>query len=259
LDWNVVCVASNDLARIGKCLVIGAALAMLVSLIQQIFFSLGLIAKPVWLLDADVEKSIPTWLSVILLFLAAGLLGLVAACEHDIRSGRWGYWLLLSVGFLLMSLDEYLELHERLPSILNSVFGLGQEQRHMLEWFPVPVAAFALLIFGRFLIGLPARVRNGLIVAGGLYCMGIIALDLVANAILGGVDHNTFGGAVLVTTEESFELAGLLVLLFVAGRYWLRILEARGAAPRGLAPGLQNEPLSAENKLSMAPRDPIAH
>jgi hypothetical protein len=232
--------AVNDLARIGKCLVVIPALAVLVSFTQQSIYRLGLIAKPVWLLDADVERSVPTWLSVVLLFLAASLLGLVAACERDLQSGRWGYWLLLSVGFLLMSLDEHLELHERLPSEAVKFFGLGQQERQILDWFPVPVAALALLIFRRFLFGLPTRVRNGLILAGGLYCTGIVAVELVVDAILGGIDHNTFGGAVLATTEESFELAGVLVLLFVVGRYWLRLLEAREL---GLDASLQ--PISA--------------
>lgn len=214
------------LARMGKFLLLFAALAMLISFTQQCLHHLGLIAKPVWLLDADVEKSVPTWLSVVLLFLAGVLLGLIASCERDLRSRRWRYWLVLAAGFLLMSLDEFLELHERIPLEIAEVFGLGQQERQILEWFPVPVAALALLIFGRFLFGLPVPVRNWLILAGGLYCTGIVAVELVVNFVLGGIDHNTFSGAVLVTTEESFELAGVLALLYAAGRYWLSLLEA---------------------------------
>lgn len=221
-----VSVAAIILGRIGKFLLLFAVFAMLISFTQQCLHHLGLIAKPVWLLDADVEKSVPTWLAVVLLFLASGLLGLIASCERDLRSRRWRYWLVLAVGFLFMSLDEFLELHERIPLELADFFGLSQQERQILEWFPVPVAAFSLLIFGRFLFGLPLPVRNWLILAGGLYCTGIVAVELVANFVLGGIDHNTFSGAVLVTIEESFELAGVLTLLYAAGRYWLSLLEA---------------------------------
>jgi hypothetical protein len=227
---------SRDVQLLGKALIAVAVLLMLVSFGQQTIFHLGLISKPIWLLDADVEKSLPTWYSVALLFLTSVALVLVACQEFLGESGHWWYWAALSAGFAVMSVDEHLELHERLfsPQTAHSMH-LSDPAARWLEWFPVPVMVIAALAFGRFVFSLPPRTRNALILAAVLYGSGIIGVELVMTAILGHLDHKTMGGVMMVTVEESFELSGILVMLMATASYYLELVGRRAASPNALA------------------------
>ena len=71
-----------------------------------------------WLFSVDEEQSLPTWYSATTLMLAASLLLAIAG-----RSKREGdrdarYWLGLSLGFALMSVDEIAGLHETINTYL---------------------------------------------------------------------------------------------------------------------------------------------
>jgi hypothetical protein len=224
---------AKDLEILGKALVAAAIALMLISFGQQTIFHLGLIHKPIWLLDADVEKSFPTWFAVVTLFLAAIALILVARQEYVAKSGKWIYWAALAAGFGLMSADETLEMHERAFSPETAaMLNLPPGSVEIMQWFPVPVLAVVGIAFARFVFSLPTHTRNGLILAAVIYCAGIVGVELVINAIFGGVDHASYGGAVLVTAEESCEQGGVLVMLFVTMQRWLELLGER-SAPAG--------------------------
>jgi hypothetical protein len=221
---------AKDIELLGKALIAVAIMLMLISFGQQCIWHLGLIHKPIWLFDADSEKSFPTWYSVGTLFLAAIALVLVARQEFAAKTGNWIYWAVLAAGFSLMSADEQLEIHERIFSPETAaLFHLPPGSVEIMQWFPVPVLAVAGFFFARFVFSLPTHLRNGLITAGAIYVAGIVVVELVINTAFGELDHKTFAGALEVTAEESFEQAGVLVMLFVTMRHWLELLGARTA------------------------------
>jgi hypothetical protein len=221
---------AKDLELLAKALIAVAIMLMLISFGQQCIWHLGLIHKPIWLFDADVETSFPTWYSVATLFLVAIALILVARQEYAAKTGKWIYWAVLAAGFGLMSADEQLEIHERAFSPETAaMFHLPPGSVEIMQWFPVPVLAVVGFAFARFVFSMPTHTRNGLILAGVIYVAGIVGVELVVNTLLGEVDHTTFEGALLVTAEESFEQAGVLVMLVVTMRHWLELLGERTA------------------------------
>ena len=206
----------HEVATLVKCLGLIAICLMAISLGQQALVHSGIVGTPIWLLDADVERSLPTWFSVVLLALASVSLALVARSHLKSGSRHGLHWALLAAGFLTMSVDEHLELHERIGSSLSSSnYSLGA----LIYWLPIPLVLAAGIIFWRFLSSLPIGVRNGLVIAGGLYIIGVVAIELVLSTVLGAPSHGTFAGALLVTAEEAFELAGVLLLLLTLTEY----------------------------------------
>jgi hypothetical protein len=195
-----------------------AVVVLSVSLLQHGLVWLGLIDKPIWLLDADVETSVPTWLAVVLLYSVSGAL-LATALDVGARPAvRNPLWWLLSAGFLVLSLDEYLAVHERFDAKQAASLGIPAELAKHADWWPVPIALMGLLLL-RLLFRLPSRTRTGFIAAGTLYAIGVVGLDVAVPAIFGAIDHNSILGAALVTAEEGFELAGAILMLFTVLRF----------------------------------------
>lgn len=215
----------------------GLAIALLcISLFQHALFSGGVISKPIWLLDADVETSIPTWLAVILLYSVSVALLTTALETTEDPTTRNLIWPLLSVAFVILSLDEYLALHERFTPEAAASLGLSASLAAYADWWPILVALLGLLVL-RLLWQLPSGTRYGFILAGLLYGMGVVGMDVLVPAILGPIDHNTLLGATLVTIEEGFELAGTILMLFYVLRYrevlgFIAALEAERLARR---------------------------
>lgn len=169
----------------------------------------------------DLEKNIPTYLSVGLLVLgslAFLLTGALRTATH--RSERW-MWNILAAGFAFMALDERFGIHERL---IRPVRRLAREVSASSElgiffyaWVLVAlplVALLAIYLLPR-VFRLPPRLRNGLILAGAVYLTGCIGMEMVGGAYREGnpIKDQTYW--FITTVEETLEIAGLLILISV--------------------------------------------
>ncbi|MDT8428316.1 MAG: hypothetical protein RQ757_06080 [Pseudomonadales bacterium] len=160
-----------------------------------------------WLLrqlfDVDEENNIPTWYSSIALFLAALLLLLLASEKKATRDPFSIYWLGLSAGFLLLSLDEMAGLHESLNSVTESswaVYGAGL----------VIIVAIAYL---RFLYHLPTRTAVQFILSGAVFLGGAIGVELYTEPYLYNDALDTLAYNLWTPVEEGMEMFG--VILFI--------------------------------------------
>jgi len=162
--------------------------------------------------DLDVENNFPTWFESTTLLLSAALLEIV----HRARRGRrheGTRWRMLALGFLLMSIDEEVSLHERLRLPLDL---LRNVPAFVAFSWVVPAAVFvavAALYFVPWLKTLPGRTRTWMCVAGLLYVSGAVGFEAIGGLIAierGGLQNWLYVGSYV--TEEVLEMVGVLIL-----------------------------------------------
>jgi hypothetical protein len=177
--------------------------------------------KRIWLLDLDVERSVYTWFSQLLLA-GAGLLLLDNGARVYPRERLVGaQWLLLGLVFFALSADEALSLHELLSAPVGSA--LGTSGFLTFAWV-LPLAALCLLgfiAFIPFLRALPGRVRATMLLAAALYLGGAIGMELIGGKLYadaqGDVTTATYRLAAII--EEALEGLGILVFIYSIGLY----------------------------------------
>jgi hypothetical protein len=163
--------------------------------------------------NLDLERSIPTAYSVLLLLTATLLLTVITVLERKRRLAA--YWAILSMGFLTMAVDEGLSLHEELIEPGREL--LGGEDLGVL-YFPwvVPgmVVVLALgLFFLRFLARLPPETRRKFLLAAVLYVGGAIGFELIGGAIAEDRVQQNWTYAAVTTVEEFLEMGGVVVFI----------------------------------------------
>lgn len=165
------------------------------------------------------EYNIPSTYNALLFVLASVLLwltGRVARRRSDPFARTWTG--LAALAFFL-TLDEYFALHDKLGEPIRNLFGLGGFLYY--AW----VVPYGLLVLGagvllvRFLRHLPAGLRGTLLLAGSLYVLGALGLELFEARI-----EADAGGAALsqsaqitmvwlIALEELLEMSALVLLI----------------------------------------------
>jgi hypothetical protein len=165
------------------------------------------------LLSLSHEQNVPTLYTAILLLVAASLSAMLAARARRVERRDLLPWWGLAAGFFYIAVDEVVELHEqwgrsfRLGGVLH--FG----------WV-VPASAIVLalaVLYSRFLLRLPAGLRNRLVLAGAVYVLGAVGMELPLGYWAEKEGEKTLGYALIDWVEETMEMAG--IALFVAAAF----------------------------------------
>ncbi len=156
-------------------------------------------------LSLSYEANLPTWYSSGLLWTAA--LGLLCCGWREPGRDRARWWVLAAI-FMLLSLDESIELHENLGgAALNGVL--------YFSWV-VPGAmltgVFCAAYWG-FWRRLPTPTRRGFAWAFAIFVGGALGMELPLGAWFELHGDENLGYAVIDFVEESVEIAGLSVFL----------------------------------------------
>ena len=75
------------------------------------------------LCDLDEENNVPSWYSWVALLLVSALFFVIAAVKRRAGDRDARLWLVLAIGFLVMSLDEDASIHESLNTIADQISG----------------------------------------------------------------------------------------------------------------------------------------
>ena len=106
-----------------KTLIVIIFLLAIISISGQIYkFTIGHDRYIVNMFDLDSEKNIPTWYASTSLFFCSILLIVIGFVKKQINDQFYYQWILLSVIFLFLSLDENVQLHEQSITPLRSLF-----------------------------------------------------------------------------------------------------------------------------------------
>jgi hypothetical protein len=170
----------------------------------------------------DKEANVPSWFSSALLLSAAALLALVAL-DARARRDRWGrHWAGLSLVYVVLSLDETAEIHERIGSWLRAHLDLHGPLHYAGI---IPALALAVLVgvaYVRFLRALPRLTRLGILVAAAVYVVGAAGVEAMTG--WWAESHGSRSTALLLvsTIEENLEMIGTTLFILVVLSYLAR-------------------------------------
>jgi hypothetical protein len=170
----------------------------------------------------DREANVPSWFSSALLLTAAAVLALVAL-DALARKARWGrHWAGLSLVFVVLSLDETAEIHERIGSWLRSHLNLHGPLHYAGVIPMVALALFVGIAYMQFLVALPAGTRLGVLVSAAIYISGAAGVEALSGWWADAHGSNSTGLLLLSTFEENLELIGTTLFILVVLAYLAR-------------------------------------
>jgi hypothetical protein len=165
-----------------------------------------------YLFDMNKELNVPSWFSSSLL-LASGLLLLLVGLNAR-RSGLPGLpWVLMTVLFFYMSMDESTDLHGFWGRVVDAEALMGKGKAGFAWVLPgaVVVAAVGLVAL-RWALSLPEQTRNAFIIAGIVYVAGGLGFELIGSQV---ADETFLNPAYLLASglEETLEMCGVVIML----------------------------------------------
>jgi hypothetical protein len=164
----------------------------------------------VYFFGLSYERNLPTWYTASLLVLCASCLMLKFLGAHAERSRfRW-HWLLLSLIFCYISLDETVGLHEKLSLFFDFSGPL------YFGWV-IPAGIFVLIVglaYLPLLGSLEPRIRWQFVLAGAVYVGGALGVEMLLGwwtDFSGSTRNLTYG--LIDLAEEGLEIMGATLFL----------------------------------------------
>ncbi len=165
------------------------------------------------------EANIPTWFSSVLLLVAAALLWVIAV-KTDAQGMRFTtHWQALALIFVYLSLDESAVIHEMAIKPVGSA--LHARGFFLYAWVipAIPVLLILLMLYGKFLFALDSRTRLYFLVAGFLYVLGAMGIEMCSAYVADTFGLHNLMYVVLATLEDFFEMIGLVLFIHALQRY----------------------------------------
>ncbi len=153
------------------------------------------------LFDVDEENNLPTWFSEFLLLTTVVLLWLCADKKRRDKDPSVDHWYTLTIGFLLMAMDEIAGFHETINSLIDPTWAIGGGL----------LALGIGLGFIPFLRRLPKRTAILFVVAGAIYVGGAVGVEIIGEPL----DRDTMAYNLLTVLEEGMEMFGFIFFMYV--------------------------------------------
>lgn len=191
---------------------------------SKYFLGRGSLWGLVGLFNMDLEHNIPTLFSTFILFLASILLFLVALAKQQQNDRFTNHWRALSIIFLYLSLDESLSIHET----INKNLGENLQSWQSSPWDilnSVLVCVF-VLAYINFFLRLPVKIQRLFFIAGSLFVLGGLGIELVGVSYLPNIYHQpVFAAEIITTVEELLEMIGITVFIYAILSYMNSFLD----------------------------------
>jgi len=183
-----------------------------------------------YLFDLNLEQNIPTLFSTLDLAFASLLLWMCSRQSTNESHPDSRYWLGLSCIFAFLAVDEFCSIHERLNKPVEHL--LHTTSHALLYAWVVPYAALVMLfaaVYVRFWWRLPARERRLFAIAGAIYVVGALGLELIGSEldVIYGMGASAAEGIEIIV-EEGMEMSGIALFVYAL----LCTLRDRGALIR---------------------------
>lgn len=174
-------------------------------------------------LDLGHEPSLPNWWSSLLWLGCAGLALVCSRGPTNAKESRRRPFQLLALLFVVLAIDEAVMIHELADATLHEM--LNTSGLLYFAWV-IPGAIFVVcivLLFGKFVLGLPGLTRNKLILAGVVFVSGAIGCELFEGALYESNQLESVSFTLLQCVEELLEMLGVILcadalLTLIAGQ-----------------------------------------
>lgn len=211
-------------AKVARALFLVVSMLVLLSFVNTL---VGLFLGPVVRLFAVAyDVSLPAWYSSLALLLASVLLTIIALVRKSRGNLRYvRRWALLAAIFFFLSCDEMLGLHESmaialLQPALASLFGYEPTGILYYSWVIVyvPLVLIFALMYLRFWVDLPSRVRTLFLASGTLFIAGSVGVEMFNSWY-----ESTIGASTVIImmthVEELLEMLGVVVFIYALMSY----------------------------------------
>lgn len=165
----------------------------------------------------DYEQNAPTLFSVLLILQASASCVVIGRYMREKRIP----WFILAFLFAFIALDEFASLHERLAYTVRT--GLSTSGFFYYAWiipYGVLLIVLAAYLFS-WLIRLPKAIRNGYIKSAFIYLSGAVLLEGFEGWYFEGTEQKDFIYDMMSTVEESFEMLGLILFVYISAKLLL--------------------------------------
>ncbi len=163
--------------------------------------------------DVELENNIPTWFSSAILLISALLFSLIAALKWSGKDRFALQWTGLAAMLFLMSADETASVHEMFNMKALPMVHIDPDL-----WIVIaaPVLLGIGVLYFRFFMDLPARTRNLLLLAAGIYFFGALGMETIAINDVIQVLYRGYNAAysLLTLIEETMEMLGVALLIY---------------------------------------------
>lgn len=174
------------------------------------------------LFDLNGEANIPTWFTSALMASCSLSLGLIALAKRAEKDSWVTHWAVLGALFMLMSVDEIVQVHERFMHLIHHFVQTGGLLTN--AWV---ILAFVLLpvlgaYYFRFLLALPRRACVLFVISGTVYVSGVVGVEMISGLMKSEYGFGSLAFAISSTVEESLELIGLSLFAWSLADYVMR-------------------------------------
>ncbi len=177
--------------------------------------------------DFELDSNVPTWYSSITLFISSLLLSLIAIIKKRTKDYFALHWKFLAIIFTFLSLDEVAMLHEHSGKLVGVLFPVEFDGFLRFKWvlIGIPVTLVIALAYCKFIMHLPATIRNLVLLAGALYVGGALGLEMLAGhqQTVDMPSHIFY--ELLTTIEELCEKLGVMVFFYALLSYMNKYLK----------------------------------
>lgn len=164
-------------------------------------------------LSFDSERSLPTFVSSLLLLGSGILLAAIARYgRHDGTGSR--PWAILSGLFVFLAIDEFASIHER---FIQPTRNLLETSGLLYSAWIIPYGLLLLVVaaaFRRFLNDLPRALRALFLLSGAIYVFGAVGFESIGGRHFEALGARDLSYAVYYTCEEILEMVGVSVFIY---------------------------------------------
>lgn len=184
--------------------------------------SLGYESVKIFWLDA--EKNLPTLYQSLVLSLAAALMFVLARVSPRLLASDRTRWKVLAGVFVFLALDENLRIHETIGDTSSSNFGAAGLAIYL------PVLVLLGLYWLPLVHRLEGRLRRLLLAAAVLYVGGAGGIESASQWYASAAGKATPLYVMLATWEETFEMAGVALLVYALLDHLSEVQATRSSA-----------------------------
>lgn len=194
--------------------------ANLSGIVSRIYFDHDYVYGLVNLFDFNSEMNIPTFYSAMALFFTSNLLLLISNLQRKTQN-PYILWIILSVIFLFLSVDEISSIHERLNFLTRDL--LGTSGFLYYAWvipYAIVLCVFVILYL-KFLLLLPRKIMMLFLLSGSIFVSGALGFEMVGawQSQLHGSEGLLY--SILYTCEEVLEMLGIAIFIYTLLEYIL--------------------------------------
>jgi hypothetical protein len=189
--------------------------------LQTIRFSQDIDTKIIDLFNVNMELSIPTWYSGILLFACALTSYVISKIDLNIRNKP--FWRFIAFTFVFLSIDELAEVHEKIGHYLGYVIETSGIFHFKWVLVYVPILIILGLVFIKFFRRVDRKLFRYMFLSAVVFIAGAVGFEMISAgwADIHGQENMVFMAVSAI--EEFFEMLGASIFIYATLDYIKRV------------------------------------